>query len=354
MAITHFQPEVWAATLLSILEKELVYASDICVNRDYEGDIAASGDTVHITSVADVTIGDYTKDTDLTIQTLTDAEQLLLIDQAKAFAFEIDDIDMRQSKNGGALMTEAAERAAFGLRDVADSYLASKMKFGAKTGLGLIDVSSTATDVYDKVLVPARVALRKNNVPTNGLFAVLSPDMYGKLQLDSRFIKQNESGTDALHTGLVGKAAGFTILESNNTPSVARSGLTAATHSGTKIIDGAAAGTFSQADVGLTIAGTGVGAANVILSVSADGTTATTNVNSTASATVADIALSATGTVSVATFGTKLGATYAEQINKVEAFRPEKRFADALKGLHLYGGKVVRPEALVVAGVKSA
>src|SRR5690606_19441138 len=35
--------------------------------------------------------------------------------------------------------------------------------------------------------------------------------------------------------------------------------------------------------------------------------------------------------------------TYAEQISSVEAFRMEKRFADGVKGLHLYGAKVVRP-----------
>jgi N4-gp56 family major capsid protein len=40
--------------------------------------------------------------------------------------------------------------------------------------------------------------------------------------------------------------------------------------------------------------------------------------------------------------------SFAEQINKVEAFRPERRFADAMKGLHLYGAKVVRPAGLAV------
>lgn len=40
--------------------------------------------------------------------------------------------------------------------------------------------------------------------------------------------------------------------------------------------------------------------------------------------------------------------SYAEQINKVEAYRPERRFADAVKGLHVYGAKVVRPDNLVV------
>jgi len=43
--------------------------------------------------------------------------------------------------------------------------------------------------------------------------------------------------------------------------------------------------------------------------------------------------------------------SYAEQIVETEAYRPERRFGDALKGLHVYGGKVVRPEALAVAHV---
>ena len=46
--------------------------------------------------------------------------------------------------------------------------------------------------------------------------------------------------------------------------------------------------------------------------------------------------------------GTNWGVTYAEQVNKVEGYRPEKRFADAVKGLHMYGAKVIRPEALAV------
>ena len=41
--------------------------------------------------------------------------------------------------------------------------------------------------------------------------------------------------------------------------------------------------------------------------------------------------------------------SYAEQINKTEAYRPEDSFSDAVKGLHLYGAKVVRPDALAIA-----
>lgn len=38
--------------------------------------------------------------------------------------------------------------------------------------------------------------------------------------------------------------------------------------------------------------------------------------------------------------------TFAEQISKVEAYRPESSFSDAVKGLHLWGAKVIRPEML--------
>lgn len=46
--------------------------------------------------------------------------------------------------------------------------------------------------------------------------------------------------------------------------------------------------------------------------------------------------------------GTSQGMTFAQQINKSEAYRPESSFSDAIKGLHLYGGKVVEPSYLAV------
>jgi hypothetical protein len=53
-------------------------------------------------------------------------------------------------------------------------------------------------------------------------------------------------------------------------------------------------------------------------------------------------------------FGTSRAISFANQILKVEAYRVEKRFADAVKGLNVYGAKVVRPEALGVLTVNSA
>lgn len=45
--------------------------------------------------------------------------------------------------------------------------------------------------------------------------------------------------------------------------------------------------------------------------------------------------------------GTNEAGTMADQMNEVEAFRPESAFSDAVKGLHLYGAKIVQPDALV-------
>ncbi len=54
----------------------------------------------------------------------------------------------------------------------------------------------------------------------------------------------------------------------------------------------------------------------------------------------------ASGTDYTIIAGYRGAATYAEQINDPEGFRPEASFSDAMKGLHLYGGKVTRPYAL--------
>ena len=44
---------------------------------------------------------------------------------------------------------------------------------------------------------------------------------------------------------------------------------------------------------------------------------------------------------------THRAVAFAEQLSEVEAYRPESRFADAVKGLHLYGAKVIYPQELV-------
>ena len=278
MAIVNFIPEVWSAKLLVALRNSLVYGADGVVNREYEGEISQYGDTVHITSLVDPTIGNYTAHTDITVEDVDDADQVLTITQSKYFAFEVDDIEKRQAK--GEVLSQQAIAAAWKLRDVADKYLAGLMATGVAAGNLLAESTVTAANAYEK-LVDLGTKLDESNVPTENRFAIITPKFHGLLQKDSRFIAAGDAqGAGVRTNGRVGQAAGFSLRMSNNAPD-----------------------------------GPGAGAGKLIIA------------------------------------GSSMATTFAEQIAKTEAARRELRFADMVKGLHLYGGKVVRPTALAAADV---
>ena len=48
---------------------------------------------------------------------------------------------------------------------------------------------------------------------------------------------------------------------------------------------------------------------------------------------------------------TKRAIAFAEQLSEIEAYRPEKRFSDAVKGLHLYGAKIIFPKEIITLEV---
>lgn len=58
-----------------------------------------------------------------------------------------------------------------------------------------------------------------------------------------------------------------------------------------------------------------------------------------------------TGSDSVVIAGNDRALTFASQISQVEAYRPQTSFSDAVKGLFLYGAKVIRPDSLASANV---
>lgn len=273
MSIARFRPEIWSAQLLVALRKALVYGN--CVNHDYEGEIAESGDSVRITSIGRPTISTYVPNvTVVTPEQVNDAQRTLVVDQSKYFDFAVDDVDARQAR--GNVLPQAADEAAFALADVIDQYIASfYTSIQSANALGSITVNSatTPTDFYDKVLVPLKIKLDKANVPKTGRWVNITPDGEGCLLRDARFIRANEAATTTgLRDGVVGRAAGFDIGVTNNAP------------------------------------------------------------NTTASE-FANVA------------GNNSGVTFAMQLNKVEAYRPQTSFADAIKGLNLYGAKMVRPDA---------
>jgi len=267
-----FIPEIWSAVMLDSLKKSLVYAGPGVVNRDYEGDIRNMGDTVRIRSISRPTIGTYTKNsTTISPETLTDAQRALYIDQAKYFAFEVDDIDRAQSVGGE--MEAALMEAAYGLRDVADQYIAA-LYTGAQSANQIGTVSVTTAALAYTQIRKLKVALDEANVPQEGRYVVVPPWYEGLLLEDDRFVRVDASGTsEGLRNGQIGRALGFNVLASNNAPLV-------------------------------------------------------------------------TGDDYAVMAGHPSAISFAEQIASIETYRPESAFADAIKGLHVYGAKLVRPDAI--------
>lgn len=287
MTLSNFIPSVWSARLLTNLNNAHVYAN-LC-NRDYEGEITGIGDTVKINSIGRVTIGNYTKNTNLgDPETLTDAQTTLLIDTAKSFNFQVDDIDKVQTKP--KVMDAAMQEAAWGLADAVDQDIAglytltpAANKIGADAASAKFGLVLTAGSALYDYLVDLKVILDTNNCPQTGRWVVVPPWAHGVMLKDNRFVNATDAGNQMRANGLVARAAGFDVYMSNNVTNDAQ---TVPTY---RIMAGHA-----------------------------------------------------------------MAISYAEQISEVVPYRPEKRFADAVKGLLLYGKKAVRPTLLATLYVKNA
>jgi hypothetical protein len=274
LSIQNFIPQIWVARLLVSLKKSLVYGAADVANRDYEGEIANQGDTVKITSISRPTISTYTPNsTTISYEELTDAQRMLVIDQAKYFAFSLEDVDERQA--AGNVIDEATREAAYGLRDVADQFIAGQYT-EVQTASDVGTVSITTADLAYTGLKDLKVKLDEANVPQEGRWVIIPPWYHGLLLENSKFVDASASGsTEPLLNGVVGRALGFSIRMSNNVPVI-------------------------------------------------------------------------TGDDYAVLAGYRGAISFAEQINQVEALRLEGQFADAIRGLHLYGAKVARPDGIAL------
>ncbi|GAA1453461.1 P22 phage major capsid protein family protein [Nesterenkonia lacusekhoensis] len=271
MSVENFVPEIWSAALLQSLRDRLVYGQDGVINRQYEGEIANAGDTVHITQFADPDVRSYTKNGSIDWDLLESSQQTMVVDQANYFAFSVDDIDRRQALSG--FVEESTTGASYNLAAEADAYLAGLMS-DAITGDNELpdDGVLTAADAY-AYLVRLRTRLTRSNAPDEGRWVIVPPEFYALLLQDDRFIRADAAGTtEGLRNGSVGRAAGFDVIEANRVPEV---------DGGYRVI-----------------AGHGI------------------------------------------------ATTFAEQITQTEAMRLQNTFADGVRGLHLYGAKVIRGDKL--------
>lgn len=219
MAFANFIPEVWSARLLEHLDNVHVYSA--LLNRDYEGDIRAYGDTVHINQIGDIAINDYTGEDLAAPEELDSTMMELKIDQAKYFNFQVKDIDNAQSNP--KVVDAAMQRASYNINDVIDNYLAGLLLAGVKSESTITAQTLTSANAYD-YLVDLGVLLNEHNVPMLGRWVVIPPWFHGLLLKDERFVGNGTGYNQAiLQGGWVGDAAGFRIHLSNNVPESAGS-----------------------------------------------------------------------------------------------------------------------------------
>ncbi len=267
MAITNFIETVWSEKLLTELGDRYVAAANS--NREFEGEIKNVGDKVKICGVGHVNIFDYKKNTDLTSpQTLNDICAVINIDRAKAFNFQIDDVDRAQSNP--KLMSAAMANAASALASEADQYIYSLWENTDHSVY--VQPGSTLVDA-----IIDGVALITENAGDSkcDIVCEISPAVAAELLKEK--ISLATDNDEALSAGYIGSIAGCKIFVSNNI-------------------------NLFEGEYKCFIR-------------------------------------------------TKRAIAYAEQLSEVDAYRPELRFADAVKGLHLYGATVVYPDELVILGV---
>ena len=325
--------------------------STVCgdiTNSDYFGEIAAQGDTVKIIKEPEISVSSYARGTQVNAQDLDDEDFSLVVDKANYYAFKIDDIEEAHSHVN--FMDLATNRAAYRLADQHDQevlgYLSgfkqsalhtdadtvndqvngskavstagtdellSSMKL-IKSSFGNITTGSAAdhsipvaarlpgaTALPTATVSPAMIISRmkrlldQQQVDSQGRWLVVDPVFMEILaDEDSRFLNADYGESGALRNGLVlNNMHGFRLYTSSNLPSV----------------------------------GTG------------SGTTGSANQNTNYGVIVA---------------GHDSAVATAEQISKTETYRDPDSFADIVRGMHLYGRKILRPEAIVTAKYNAA
>jgi len=296
----NFTPQIFSQKVLKFFRRASV-VEDI-TNTDYYGEIENFGDTVKIIKEPTLTISSYARGAVINPQDLADDQITMVVDQANAFAFKIDDIEERHSHvNFEALATSSG---AFSLKRAYDASVLQVMADGAGitgTGIGTagapIDITGSGNeDKAVNLLMTMARELDDNSVPEENRWFVAPPIFYeNAFKAGAKFaeVQVTGDGTTPLRNGLVmqGNIAGFNCYKS-----------TALNNSGTDVV------TLSGQD--------------------------TTN----------DFVIMAGHMSSTAT---------ASHIAKTEVVRSTETFSDIVRGLHVFGRKVLRPEALAVGVIKT-
>ena len=285
-------PEIYSKKVQIALRKAAT-AEAIC-NTDYMGEIKNFGDTVNIVQEPQITVSDYTRGLATSATALTDQELILVVDQAKYFQFALDDIEKRFSHIN--FQSVASDNAAYKLRDALDSNVFTYLGADAQVSTTANRLGTTGTpidigfatgeiDPLNSMSTSAKL-LDIQNAPEEGRWFVGAPEWYDALaNTSSKLLSVDyNAGKGSLRNGLVasGLVRGFQMYKSNN---LATNDLSGATPAGS-------------------------------------------------------------ATAPVATWGQMSSTSCASQLKIVESLRSTTTFADIVRGLLVFGRKVLRPECL--------
>ena len=145
-----FLPKVYSKQVLNFFRKSSV--AEAITNTDYAGEIAAYGDSVRIIKEPEITVYQYERGADVTKTALTDQEVTLVIDTANAFKFIVDDIETNMSHVN--FRDVATSSAAYALRDAFDAGVIASMFAGVSASspnhiLGSDSATDLAAGTFD-------------------------------------------------------------------------------------------------------------------------------------------------------------------------------------------------------------
>ena len=145
-----FLPSVYSKKVLNFFRKASVV--EAITNTDYAGEISAYGDSVKIIKEPVISVYDYTRGSDTTQTKLTDQELTLVVDSAKAFKFIVDDIETNMSHVN--FKEVASSSAAYALRDSYDAAVIAAMFSGVSSSspdhvLGTDNATDLAAGTFD-------------------------------------------------------------------------------------------------------------------------------------------------------------------------------------------------------------
>ena len=341
----NFSPIMYSKQAQIALRKASVISA--ITNNSYFGEIANQGDVVRIQKEPDVTVNALERKTAITVQDLDDSDFQLTIDKANYFAFKMDDIEDQFSHVDFVSM--AADRAAYKMADSIDVDILNYMTgTNPASGQYATTVSGTAqhptgSEINGEFLKVNQLDMSDmTNITTSassgtsGDSIPLAPRLPGAtskgtttaspLQLIARMARQLDTGNvDSRGRYLVVDPIFMEMLKDED------SRLLNADFGGAGLQNGLVAGNIHGFRVhvsnNLPTDGTGPGTS---------GTTAQDD------------------NFGVILAGQEEAVATAEQINKVENYRDPDSFADIVRGMHLYGRKILRPQGLVTARYNAA